>query len=97
MKKILILGSILLVLVAAAIGFTSPLFAHNSSESEITPTDGKAWEAMHEACWNGDWEAMAEAAEESHGEGWHNHMSGGTWDNGWHGMGGHMNGGMMGW
>ena len=96
MKKILILGSILLVLVAATIGFTSPLFAHNSSDSEITPADGESWEAMHEACSNGDWDTMAEAAEEFHGEGWYNHMSGGMWDNG-NGMSGHMNGGMMGW
>lgn len=45
------------------------------------PTKQDAWEAMYEACVNGDWEAMAEAAEEAHGDG----------------MGGHMGGGMMGW
>ena len=87
MKKLLLIGSIVLVLALLIVGFTTPIFAHDPDDSEATPANGEAWEAMHEACESGDWEAMAEAAEEAHGEDF-GHMP--YW-------GGHMGRGMMGW
>lgn len=83
MKKILMLGSILLVLGLLVVASTTTIFAHSPDNGETSATDGEAWEAMHEACENGDWEAMSELAEEVHGTG--GHMDGG-----------HMGGGMMG-
>ncbi len=68
MKKLLLIGSIVLVLGLLIVGFTTPLFAHGPDDGGATPDNDKAWEAMHEACENGDWEAMAKAAEEAHGE-----------------------------
>ena len=81
MKKLLLIGSIVLVIGLLIVGFTTPIFAHDPDDGGTMPADGEAWEAMHEACENGDWEKMAEAADEVHGES---------------GMGGHMGGGMMG-
>ena len=101
MKKLLLIGLIMLVVGLLITGFTTSIFAHSPDEDGVKPVDRGAWEAMHEACENGDWEAMADAAEEVHGEDFdympchgddehalHNH---------WGGMGGHMGGGMMGW
>ncbi len=100
MKKLLLIGSIALVLGLLIAGFTTPIFAHSSGDGGTAPSDDGAWEAMHQACENGDWEAMAEAAEEAHGEDFSgmpyhdgdyssaNHMAG---------MGGHMSGNIMGW
>ncbi len=90
MKKLLLIGSIVLVLGLLIIGFTTPLFAHSPDDGGATPADEGAWEAMHEACENDDWEAMAEAAEKAHGENF-GHMSY------WGGMSSHMGEGMMGW
>ena len=99
MKKLLLLGSILLVLGLTIATFAIPIFAHGPDDGEGTPADETAWEAMHEACENGDWEAMTEAAEEVHGEDFdgmpyhdeedHVHH--------WWGGSGHMGQGMMGW
>ncbi len=55
---------------------------------------------MHEACESGDWEAMAEAAEEVHGDDFEDmpcHSEDSYDSNWWGGMGGHMGRGMMGW
>ncbi len=100
MKKFLLIGSVVLVLGLLIVGFAAPIFAHSPDDGEATPANEEAWAAMHEACENGDWAAMAEAAEEAHGEDF-NHMPyhdennyGHT--NRWGGMGGHMGGGMMG-
>ena len=82
MKKLLLIGSIVLVLGLLITGFTAPLFAHSPDDGGATLENEGAWDAMHEACANGDWEAMTEAAEEVHGE-----------EFGY--MGGHMGGGMM--
>ena len=54
---------------------------------------------MHEACESGDWEAMAEAAEEVHGEDFdympcHDENDSAP-TNHWGGMRGHMGRGMM--
>lgn len=81
MKRILLVGLVVASLGLLAAGFAIPAFAHGPGGGEAAPADQDAWEAMYEACVNGDWEAMAEAAEEAHGDG----------------MGGHMGGGMMGW
>ncbi|MFQ6121615.1 MAG: hypothetical protein ACE5LA_00940 [Dehalococcoidales bacterium] len=106
MKKLLLIGSIVLVLGFLVAGFTTPIFAHSPDDDEAIPTNEEAWEAMHEACWSGDWEAMAEAAEEVHGENFdnmpcHDYYSPENGDrvpsNGWGGMGGHMGSGMMSW
>lgn len=85
MKKILVVGLVIVTLSLLA-SLAIPALAHGPGDGDAVTTNGEAWEAMHEACENGDWEAMAEAAEEAHGE-W-----GGM---GGH-MGGHMGGGMMG-
>lgn len=99
------IGLIVLVGGLLIAGLTTPIFAHGPNDSEVAPADEEAWEAMHEACWSGDWEAMAEAAEEMHGEDF-DHMpchgyyapedEGGSATR-WGGMGGHMGRGMMGW
>ncbi len=89
MKKLLLIGSIVLVVGLLIIGFTTPIFAHSPDSEGATPADEGAWEAMHEACESGDWQAMAEAAEKVHGEDF-GHMSY------WGGTGGHMGRGMMG-
>ena len=99
MKKLLLIGSIALVLGLLIAGFTTPIFAH-SPGGGTTPADEGAWAAMHEACENGDWEAMAEAAEEAHGEdfdGMPYHDGDYTSANHMGGMGGHMGGNIMGW
>ena len=99
MKKLLLLGSILLVLGLTIAAFAIPLFAHDSADGEGTPADETAWEAMHEACENGDWDAMLKAAEEVHGEDfddmpYHNDSG---YDPNWWGGSGHMSRGMMEW
>ncbi len=105
MKKVLMVGLVMVTLGLLA-GFAIPVFAHGLDED--VPTDQEAWEAMHEACETGDWEAMAEAAEEVHGEDFDSMPCHGedyysseeenrSSTSGWGGMGGHMGGGMMGW
>ena len=101
MKKLLLIGSLVLMLGLLIVSFTTPLFAHGPDNEGGELTDEGAWEAMHEACENGDWEAMAKAAEEVHG-GDFGHMpyhdeNDHAPANRWGGMGGHMSGGMMGW
>ena len=102
MKKLLLIGSIVLVLGLLIVGFTTPMFAHGPDDGEATPANEEAWEAMHEACESGDWEAMSEAAEEAHGEDFdympcHDENEYAP-ANRWGGMmGGHMGGGMMSW
>ncbi len=101
MKKLLLVGSIALVLGLLIIGLTTPILAHDPNDGGAAPADEEAWEAMHEACEEGDWEAMTEAAEEVHGEDFgdmpchdeddHTHANHGD------DMGGHMGRGMMGW
>jgi hypothetical protein len=90
MKKLLLIGSIVLVIGLLIAGFTTPIFAHGPEDGEATPANEGAWEEMHEACENGDWEAMTKAAEEVH-EGEFDDMP-------YHGgrMWGHMGRGMMG-
>ena len=98
MKRILLVGLVIAGLGFLVVSFALPALAHGPEGGEAAPANHEAWEAMHEACESGDWEAMAEAAEEVHGEdfgsmpchdeGW-GHMGGGMMGGGW--------GGMMGW
>ena len=100
MKKLLLIGSIVLVVGLLIFGFTTPIFAYGPDDGGATSADEEAWEAMHEACESGDWEAMAEAAEEAHGDDLDNipcHSEGDYAPNWRGGMGGHMGRGMMGW
>ena len=100
MKKLLLTGSIVLVLGFLIAGFTTPLFAYGPGDSEAATVNTEAWEDMHEACENGDWEAMVEAAEEAHGDDFDDmpyHGEGDYSPNWWGGMGSHMDGSMMGW
>ncbi len=99
MKKSLLIGSIMLVLGLLIAGFIAPVLAHGPDDGRATPASGEAWEAMHEACESGDWEAMAEAAKEVHGEDFDDmpcHDEDDYALNGGGGMGGHMDSGMMG-
>ncbi len=101
MKKLLLIGSIVLVLALLIVGFTTPIFAHSPDDGGATPADEGAWEAMHEACENGDWETMAKAAEEVHGEDFdympYHDENDYAPANRWSSMNGHMGGSMMGW
>jgi len=111
MKKIILIGSTLIVLGLFAT-WAIPALAHGSTGGATTSTNNEAWEDMYQACQNGDWEAMGEAARDFHGEGYdmpyhedYNGMtdedgetSGESWDEmGSHTGGGMMGGGMMGW
>jgi hypothetical protein len=66
MKRILLVG--LVVAGLTVVGFSVPAFAHGPEATGTVTTNQGTWEAMYEACWTGDWEAMAEAAEAVHGE-----------------------------
>ena len=99
MKKWLLIGLTVLVVGLLIAGFTTPIFAHDPNDVGTTPDNDEVWEAMHEACEIGDWEAMAEAAEEVHGEDFDNmpyhDENDYTSANRWGGMSGHMGSGMM--
>ncbi|MEE8372220.1 MAG: hypothetical protein V3R87_00595 [Dehalococcoidia bacterium] len=103
MKRNLLIGLAMAILATA---IAVPVLALGGEDGEGPPADQESWEAMYEACEDGDWETMAEAAEEAHGEyfgdmpchGYGNDDSGqdaqaspGDWGR----MGDHMDGGMM--
>ena len=67
MKRILLVGLTIVVLSLLTV-FTIPVFAHGPTEGDSGTPDQETWQAMHEACEDGDWDAMTEAAEEAHGE-----------------------------
>jgi hypothetical protein len=107
-RKISLISLVVISLILAT-GFAIPVLAHGPEGVEIELNDQEAWEAMHEACEEGDWEKMAEVAEEVHGKDFssmscheESYYSPGKGDrvpnSGWGGMGGHMGGdwgGMM--
>jgi len=102
MKKLLVVSLVIATMALAGLSITA--FAHGPDGEGTTPTNEGAWEAMHEACWTGDWVAMTEAAEVVHGEGFGHMPCHGYYASEerapadpWDGMGGHMGGGMMGW
>ncbi len=106
MKRILLVGLIIVALSLAA-GFAVPVFAHGPTEGDSGTPDQETWQSMHEACEEGDWQAMVEAAEDVHEglgyapcHGYDYPTSEDGSPNSWGGvMGGHMGGGggMMGW
>lgn len=65
MKRILVIG-LAIATVSLLGGFALPVLAHGLDDDDTTLPSSEAWEAMHEVCETGDWEAMAEAAEEVH-------------------------------
>jgi hypothetical protein len=93
-KKVLQV-SLVVALLGLLSGLAIPVFAHGPDDGETAPVGQESWEAMHEACEEGDWETMAENAEEVHDE-----CSGyASYDGevraphaGWSGMGGRMGG-----
>lgn len=102
MKKLLLIGSIILTLGLLIVGTTTPIFAHGPDDSEATAAEEETWEAMHEACERGDWDAMAETFKQIHGDSmpYHDKSYGHDSDNHWDGMERHMgstNEGMMSW
>ena len=104
MKRILLVGLVIAVL-SLLVTLSIPVFAHGPTEGDSGTLDQETWQAMHEACEEGDWETMEEAAEEFHEKagygGCHGYDTGDEdHTSGWGGMmGGHMGGGggMMGW
>jgi len=106
MKKVLLTGAVLTVL-GLLLAFTIPALAHGLGSDEATSTNNEAWEDMYEACQNGDWAAMTEAAGQFQSEDYDNmpyyenynsmpDENGETSSEGWSGTGNHMGGGMMG-
>lgn len=83
MTKRIWLVALILGLLLVGLG-ASTVFA----QEPVTP-DEETWEAMHEACANGDYESMARWHDQYHG------TTGTTYD-GMMGYGGMMGGGMMG-
>ena len=105
MKRILLIG-LLVVALSLIAGFAVPAFAHGPTEGDSATQEQDTWWEMHEACEEGDWDAMVEAAEEAHEDlGYapcHGDYSASEDEelSGWGGMmGGHMGGwgGMMRW
>ncbi|MEE8470689.1 MAG: hypothetical protein V3S51_05100 [Dehalococcoidia bacterium] len=100
MNRILLVGLVPVGLGLLAAALAIPAFAHGPEGGDEVAADQGAWEAMHEACEDGDWEAMVEAAGEVHGEDFGHMPWHGDGDpvhpDSWHGMNGHMGGGMMG-
>lgn len=100
MKKLLLIGSIVLVIGLLIAGSTTSIFAHGPDDGEVGPANEDTWEAMHEACEIGDWQAMHEVAEEVHGEDSDDmpcHDEDNHVPNHRFGRSGHMGRGMMGW
>ncbi len=54
MKKLLLIGSIVMVVGLLIVGFAAPIFAHGSNDDGATMENEGAWEGMHAACENGD-------------------------------------------
>ena len=99
MRKLLLIGAAVAVVGLLIVGFATPIFAQNPDDGGVTPADEEAWADMHEACENGDWEAMIGAAERVHGEDFSDmpchDEEGYTTAGGWGMMGGGMTGGGM--
>ncbi|OGO30788.1 MAG: hypothetical protein A2Z29_03805 [Chloroflexi bacterium RBG_16_56_11] len=106
MRKILLITGIIVVL-GLLIGLWAVPALAEGPDDPVPPQVGQeTWEKMHQACADGDWEAMAEAAEEAHqgldyapchGDDNQADVAGDqSFPGRWSGMGGHMQGGMMG-
>jgi len=97
----------MLALLSLLVGFWAvPALAEGPDDTGSTPAERTTWEKMHEACEEGDWDAMTEAAAELHGNDinsmpCHDENNKSPDEKGQsqshHGdMGDHMDGGMMG-
>ena len=67
MKDVLLVGLIVAGLSSLA-SLPGPVSAYRLGIAQAPLTNPDACEAMFEACETGDWEAMADSAEEKHGE-----------------------------
>jgi hypothetical protein len=68
MKKILIIGGILAVLSMLISLLAIPARAQDPADADASPPGQETWQAMHQSCGDGDWEAMEDAAEAFQGE-----------------------------
>ena len=68
MKKLLIIGGVLAVLSLLIALLAIPANAGDPAETDTPLPEQETWQAMHQACGDGDWEAMEDAAKEFHGE-----------------------------
>ena len=66
-NRFLLVGLVIAILGILIAGFASPIFAHSPDDGRATPSNGEAWEEMHQACENNDYEAMDEGHAEYHG------------------------------
>ncbi len=66
-NRFLLVGLVVAILGVLIAGFASPIFAHGPDGDRATPSNGEAWEEMHQACENGDYQAMGEWPAEYHG------------------------------
>ncbi len=65
-NRFLLVGLAVAILGILVAGFASPIFAHGPEDGEASAVSQEVWEAMHEACENGDYEAMVEWHAECH-------------------------------
>ncbi len=65
-NRLLLVGLGVAILGVLIAGFASPIFAHGPDGGRTTPSNGGVWEEMHQACENGDYEAMGEWHAEYH-------------------------------
>ena len=65
-NRLLLVGLVVVILGVLIAGFAAPIFAHGPDDGRATPSNGEAWEEMHRACENGDYEAMGEWHDEYH-------------------------------
>ena len=66
-NRFLLVGLVMAISGVLIAGFASPIFAHSPDDGRATPSNGEAWEEMHQACENNDYEAMDEGHAEYHG------------------------------
>ncbi len=59
-NRFLLVGLVMAILGVLIAGFAAPIFAHGPSGGRVTPSNGEAWDEMHQTCENGDYEAMVE-------------------------------------
>ena len=65
-NRFLLVGLVVAILGVLIAGFASPIFAHGPGGDGATPSNSEVWEEMHQACENGDYEAMVEWHDECH-------------------------------
>ncbi len=66
-NRFLLIGLVVAILGILIAGFASPIFAQGPSDGGVTSSNGEAWEEMHQACENDDYEAMDEGHTGYHG------------------------------